>query len=164
MNSGKIIFNTVSEVGLRMMLLLNILKPEKIDLDRINYFDYLMLYMNDEKIQINSLHPEYPMMLIELFTKKELLKESLLYVGSKSLISIECSHKGISYSANSNTEWFLDCLMDDKYAKELIKRAEVIKDKFNFYQNSELKILIENMIKNKEKNFENLFPYEDGGI
>lgn len=164
MINENLIFNTVSEVGLRIMFLLEVLKPEKVDLDRLNYLDYLMLYMNDEKIQMNSLHPEYPMMLIELFAKKELLKSSLLYVGSKSLISIECSANGIIYSANSNTSWFLDSLMDDEYAKELIKRAKIIKEKFNFYKNSELKKIIEIRTKNEEKKFENLFPYIDGGI
>ena len=164
MKNENLIFNTISEIGLRIMFILDELKPEKVDLDRLNYFDYLMLYMNDGEMQMNSLHPEYPMMLVELFAKKELLKRSLLYIGSKSLITIECSANGINYSGNINTNWFLDSLVDEEYSQELIKRAKIIKEKFNVYKSSELKELIETRTKNKEKKFEYLFPYKEGEL
>lgn len=153
-------FNTRVEIGLRMMFLLNNLKPSKLDLDKLNYFDYLLLYLNDETLQIDSLHPEYPMMMIELFSKEELIKKALLYMGSKALISIECEENGIVYFANANTNWFLNGLPNNEYSQLLIERIDIIKKKFGDYSTEELKELIRKEIDKRENKFKDFFPYE----
>jgi hypothetical protein len=160
----KLIFNTSLEIGLRSMFLLSSLYPLKVNLDRLLYFDYLTIYTQDAELKIESLHPEYAMRIIELFSKREILKKALMRMTSKGLITIECGEEGFNYCANSNTNWFLEGLKDDEYSKELIKRTKAITEAFKNYSDEELRIFLEKSIESKQKKFNNFFPYMERGV
>lgn len=131
------IFNTPVEYGLRSLFILSGIAPKAADLQRLIYFDYLVLHTADIDSEQTSLHPSYPYRSAEILIKRERLKNGLLIMNSRQLIRIQFDGGGINYVASPLTQKFLEYLNSD-YAKQLKRCASFVIEKFNAYSDSEL--------------------------
>lgn len=131
------LFNTPVEYGLRSLFILSGIAPKAADLQRLIYFDYLVLHTSDIDPEQTSLHPSYPNRYAEILIKRERLRNGLLIMKSRQLISIKFDHGGITYASNPLTQKFLEYLTSD-YAQQLKSSASFVIEKFNTYSNSEL--------------------------
>lgn len=136
------IYNTPFEVGVRALMIIN--KYDKgIDLDSIIILDYLSLHANVVNYEFKSLHPDNPFHGIELFSKRNVIKESINLLIRKGLIDIEFSAKGILYVSNSITEYFLS-FFEGKYFNDLNCNIDNIVEKFKSYTQEDLQKYINN--------------------
>jgi hypothetical protein len=159
MNSSPI-FNTPLELGLRSLYLLNATYPSKCSLERLIYLDYFTIYTKDSKVSLESLHPNYPLRAIELFSKREAIKKGLLLMASRGLINIECDDIGFSYSANIDTDWFLQGLSDE-YSIELKEKASLVERNFSKLSDINLKNFVDTNIKSWGSEYNGFFPYKE---
>ncbi|UOF88946.1 hypothetical protein LSG31_13515 [Fodinisporobacter ferrooxydans] len=155
------IFNTPLELGLRCLYLLKVSYPSKCSLDRLILLDYLTIYTKDSKVSCDSLHPEYPLRTIELYGRRETIKKGILLMASRGLITIDCGESGFSYSANFDTDWFLESF-SNKYSKKLLEKAALIEASFRELSDIELEEFVDTNIKSWGKEYTNFFPYKDG--
>jgi hypothetical protein len=131
------LFNTPVEYGLRSLFILSGIAPKAADLQRLIYFDYLVLHTADIDSEQTSLHPSYPYRSAEILIKRERLRNGLLIMKSRQLISIKFDGGGINYAASPLTQKFLQYLTSD-YAKQLKSSVSFVIEKFNTYSDSEL--------------------------
>lgn len=131
------LFNTPVEYGLRALFILSSMAPRKADLQRLIYLDYLVLHISDVDPDQISLHPSYPHRSGEILVKRERLKNGLLIMKSRQLLSIKFDGAGITYSSNSLTYRFLEYLTSD-YAVQLKNSSDFVTNKFATYTDSQL--------------------------
>ncbi|MEX0772230.1 MAG: ABC-three component system middle component 2 [Balneolales bacterium] len=131
------LFNTPIEYGLRSLFILSGIAPKAADLQRLIYFDYLVLHTADIDSKQTSLHPSYPYRSAEILIKRERLRNGLLIMKSRQLIRIQFDGGGINYAASPLTKKFLEYQTSD-YAKHLKSCASFVTEKFNTYSDSEI--------------------------
>lgn len=119
-----LLFNSDVEVGIRILAIIESCNPTALSLDKIMYLDYLLLYgVKNEKGE--TLHPSYKLQILELTEHRDRIKNSILYLIKKDLISVLFNKNGIFYKANANSLWYIQN-MDSPYSIRLIKYAETI--------------------------------------
>lgn len=131
------LFNTPIEFGLRSLFVLNCIAPKSYDLQRLIYYDYLILHTSDIDPKQPSLHPSYPHRSAEILVKRERLRNGLLIMKSRQLIDIKFDGAGITYTANKLTEKFLQYLNSD-YAEHLKFCVTWVVQNFEDYSNEQL--------------------------
>lgn len=131
------LFNTPVEYGLRSLFILSSIFPKTADLQRLIYFDYLVLHTSDIDPEQTSLHPSYPHRSAEILIKRERLRNGLLIMKSRQLLNIRFDGGGITYVASPLTKKFLEYLTSD-YAQQLESSANFVTQKFSSYSDSEL--------------------------
>lgn len=131
------IFNTPLEVGLRSLILLTEATPTYMDLQRLVYYDYLLIHSGDIDNGPSSLHPATPFRSGEIIIKREALKRGLLLMKSKELVEINFSKKGILYKSTNLSRKFLE-YFTSVYAKYLKKTAKWVIKEFNDYTDRDL--------------------------
>lgn len=150
------IYNAPFEVGVRALMIIN--KYDKgIDLDSIIILDYLSLHANVVNYEFKSLHPDNPFHGVELFSKRNVIKESINLLIRKGLIDIEFSDKGIIYLSNSATEYFLS-FFEGTYFNDLNCSINKIVEKFKFYTQEELQKYINDNLETYEGKFMSTVP------
>lgn len=154
------IFNTPLELGLRCLHLLTASYPHECSIDRLIYFDYLTLYTKDSSVSSNSLHPEYPLRAVEVFVRRETIKQGLLLMSAKCLIGVNYNENGVFYCANSNTSWFLRGL-SGAYSEKLSEKSKLIVEHFKKYTDREIEEFINGNIKVWGDEFENYFSVDE---
>ncbi|MEH6955105.1 ABC-three component system middle component 2 [Neobacillus drentensis] len=142
-------FNSPFEVGLRTLIILAVASPNSLDLQRLIYYDYLVIHTNDVGVEDSppSLHPDTPHRSGEIIVRRKAMQEGLEIMYSKSLLNIIFDEKGISYSASELSQPFLD-LMESYYCKRLKNNASWVTKHFSEYSEEELKNFIERNIAN----------------
>lgn len=145
MNENKI-YNTPIEIGVRLLMIIVKNKIE-IDFDKLLILDYLSLHSNVINNEFKSLHPDNPFHGLEVYSKMNISKSAINLLVSKGLIDVKFTSKGIVYSSNSISEYFLSFFECDYY-KELEESIEKIIDNFNSYNSDELQ---EYIFKNIDK-------------
>lgn len=100
------------------------------------------------------------MRAIELFTRRETLQSGLSLMAGKGLIEIMYLEDGIYYSANINTNWFLDGLKGT-YSENLMTKTNLIAESFRQLSDAEIKNFIDSNIENWGNEFENYFSYKE---
>ncbi|ULO08980.1 hypothetical protein H1230_09520 [Paenibacillus sp. 19GGS1-52] len=158
--SNLLLFNTPLELGLRGLYLLQVSFPLKCSLDRLIFLDYLTIYTKDSDASFDSLHPEYPLRTIELFSRREAIKKGMLLMASKGLVNIDIEEEGFLYSANINTNWFIEALSEE-YSKKLMNNASLVEKRFRNLTDSELEKFVNTNIKSWGKEYLNFFPYKN---
>ena len=126
-------FNSPLETGVRNLFVLDKFKPKKIELQKLLFFDYLLVHSGDFEFQNSpkSLHPKTPFSKGEWILRRNLLKEGLILMFSKKLLSKSIDkNRGILYSSNKYTKPFIDNF-DGSYARKLNKRSQWISEKFD---------------------------------
>jgi hypothetical protein len=115
-------FNSALETGVRALWVLSEASPSAFDLQRLVYFDYLVVHSADAAGP-PSLHPRTPLRNGELLVRRGLIERGLLLMISRGLVQRSFDRRGISFTATEDAGPFLECLTSD-YAKALRDRAE----------------------------------------
>lgn len=135
------LFSTPLEVGLRAVVMLSALYPHAADLQRLVYFDYLMVHSGDVEGGPPSLHPATPHRSGEILVKRELLARGLRLMNSRELVVQELSDRGMVFRRSLVTDGFLTYL-DGDYVAQLRYRAAWIAELFGLRPDEELTALI----------------------
>ena len=111
-------FNGPVETGLRALFLLDAIAPATRDLQRLVYYDYLLLHSGDVANGPPSVHPAIPYRSGEILVRRQLNSRGLELMFSKELLVKRMSAEGITYSASDLCRPFLAYLQSD-YAAAL---------------------------------------------
>lgn len=121
-------FNSAVELGLRSLVLLEHAYPTKLDIQRLIYYDYLLVHSGDAGGP-TSIHPATPHRSGEVLVKRKMLEQGLVLFMSRKLILRQYNKKGIFYCASDNATPFIDCL-SSKYIGLLKERATWVFETF----------------------------------
>ena len=116
-------FNSSLEMGLRVSFLFKNTKKENLDLQRLVYYNYLLVHSSDISDIPNppkSLHPNLPGRSYEILISREIILDGLKLLLSKGLICIEYKKTGVKYKRNDETQSFLKYFKSN-YSKDLDK-------------------------------------------
>lgn len=130
-------FNSALETGLRSAAILAEACPQEFDLQRLLYFDYLVVHSSDADGPA-SLHPNTPLRNGELLVRRGVIERGLLLFISRGIIERNARSDGIFYAASEVAGPFLECL-HSAYSLELRLRATWAIDTFGALDDGELK-------------------------
>lgn len=153
------LYNSESEIGLRSLFILKALGPGFCSLDRLVYLDHLALYIEDFKKNTRNLHPKYPLQAIELFEKRELLKNAVFGFAMKGLVDIETDN-GLNFKCNANTLWLIDSI-SNTYSEHLANNIQLIIAEVNMRTDLELKDIIMAKVYTQSTEFDNFYPFSE---
>lgn len=105
-----------------MVHLLMALYPRKIDLQRLVYFDYAVIYSADLDGP-ESLHAPVPLRGGEFTSRREVIEEGLYLMAQRSFIEVCASEDGITYQLGENGPALVG-LIGGEYSRELSKRCK----------------------------------------
>ncbi len=129
-------FNSAIECGLRSLVILEHAFPRDYDLQRLVFYDYLLVHSGDAGGP-NSIHPATPHRSGEVLVKRKILEQGLLLMMSRKLVVREYDKTGIVYSASDNATPFLDSLAS-RYVGMLKERAIWLIEVFDEYTDKQL--------------------------
>lgn len=130
-------YNTVLEAGLRSLFIFAVKSEGFYDLQRLCYYDYLLVHSGDFEEGPKSLHPAIPLRSGEFIVRRRLIDAGLTLYLSRGLIERRLRPSGIEYSSSQLTGPFLDHFTSD-YAKRLKENAAWVVDTFEQYTNDKL--------------------------
>jgi len=110
------IFNSKVELATRASFILNFFYDRSLDLDRLVFFDYVLLYAKEFGGPSN-IHTDLPNKIAEIIRRRELLPDALKLFISKGLISIEANSGGVFFKASENTSQYIGCLKSEYFKK-----------------------------------------------
>lgn len=130
-------FNSPIECGLRSTVLLAAAFPQKLDIQRLVQYDYLLVHSGDIEGGPPSIHPPTPNRSGELIVRRPIIEAGIKMMMTKSIIEYELSSNGILYFAG---EWSLAFLgqLASVYTKALKKRAQWVVNEFAEYSDANL--------------------------
>lgn len=131
-------FNTPLESGLRSLVLLTEAFPEFYDLQRLVFFDYLIVHSADAPEGPTSLHPGTPHRSGEVLVRRGIVEDGLTFLLDRGLVEQRFEARGILYGATEYASPFLDCLRAP-YTVSLKERAKWVVQKFGGYTDEALK-------------------------
>ena len=135
-SSGVHPFNSPLECGLRSLIILEHAFPLGYDLQRLVFYDYLLVHSGDASGP-ESIHPATPHRSGEVLVKRQIIEQGLLLMMSRDLVNREYNAAGIIYQASENATTFLDSLRS-RYVRLLKERAAWVVNKFNELGDQEL--------------------------
>jgi hypothetical protein len=115
-------FNQPLELGLRALYVLDALAPEKADIQKLLFLDYILVHSSDVQNGPVSLHAAVPYRTGEWLAHHGSLQQGLAMFAAKELLVKEFSSDGILYSASELTKPFISHLKS-AYSSVLTKRA-----------------------------------------
>lgn len=130
-------FNSPLECGLRTLVLLAAAQPSECDLQRLIFYDYLLVHSGDVPDGPESIHPPTPLRSGEALVRRHWIERGLLLMISRELVVRTFSEKGIMYKASPLTESFLG-YMQQPYTKKLRERAQWVIARFGNYPDNQL--------------------------
>ena len=130
-------FNTPLETGLRTLFILNSVNPNFYDLQRLIFYDYLLVHSSDVPGGPPSLHPPLPYRAGEWLVRRKLVSDGLDLMISRELIERRFDKKGLIYGSTELTKPFLQYL-NSEYAKMVYSISIWLFETFTPYTNEEL--------------------------
>lgn len=146
------IFNNPIEISLRILILLNIDINNEYNLEKLTYFDYLMIHSGDIDNAPDSILPNSPYRFFEFHVNKENILQSVEFLWRKGLVDINYNANGIFYRANRLTNLFVKTLHSE-LSEQLKYTASWIVNNFYKYSESDLKELFYSKLKSKSIGF-----------
>lgn len=134
-------YNLPIEVGLRSLFILAEVFPVFCDLQRLVYYDYLLVYSGDVKNGPPSLHPQIPHRGGGWLVRRQLVESGLNLMLSKELIQKRFDRNGVTYGATDLTKPFLNYLTSE-YAQAMKNSAKWVAQEFRSYKDQELSIFM----------------------
>ena len=134
------LFNTPLEIGLRLIHIFNATN-KALDLQRLIYYNYLIIHSADIDGAPNSIHPALPNRACEMLVSRKIIKSGLNLLISKGIIRVVYSNSGIKYKSNPETS-FVNDHFNSKYSEELKMRAKWLIDHFDILSDSKLSQLM----------------------
>ncbi|CDT79402.1 conserved hypothetical protein [Vibrio coralliirubri] len=141
MNNTSNIFNSPVETGLRSLTLLEAGYPNAYDLERISYYDYLLVHSGDIEGGPISIHPNTPHRAGEILIRRPVIEQGLSAMISRGLIEVIYSQSGITYLATELATPFLDSLQAN-YTKKMIATASWVVGAFDGQSNEIIRNLV----------------------
>lgn len=123
------LFNKPVEVGIRALVLLKELYPMASDIQRLIYYDYLLLHSGDVEGGPPSLHPATPHRSCEILVRRKLMQTGLLLLQSKGLAKKGFESSGITYLCTEMAEPFLG-YFSSEYSQQLKEKAKWVIRRF----------------------------------
>ena len=136
----KRIFNNIPEISIRILVIL-LKSSRELSVQRIIYYDYLVVHLGDVDSSMTSLHPANPTHISELLVKRDLIKESINFLIFKGLIDIGYANNGINYCINNSGKGLL-AYFESIYFNKLISNAKYLDTRFGQLTDEELSIFI----------------------
>lgn len=115
-------FNSPIELGLRMVFLLQYLRPQSVDLQKLIMLDYALVYSADLGGP-SSLHTPVPHRGTEMYTRRGLIQQGLHLMSGKGLVHAEFTRSGISYMSGDRARSMVQGLSAPYFAS-LRERAQ----------------------------------------
>lgn len=131
------LYNTPLECGLRSVVILLEIFPQRVDLQRLVQYDYLLVHSADVPNGPSSIHPATPNRAGEMLVRRPIIENGIQMMMTKSLIECEFSSEGIRYYAG---EWAVTFIgrLESRYTAELRMRAEWAARRFEDYSDDRL--------------------------
>jgi hypothetical protein len=134
---GSSVFNSPLECGLRELVLLEAAKPEAYDLQRLVFYDYLLVHSGDVPGGPDSIHPATPLRSGEALVRRHWVERGLLLMVSRELVTRRFTPEGVLYEASPLTSAFLG-YMTSPYTLLLRERATWVTSSFRTYNEHDL--------------------------
>jgi hypothetical protein len=131
------LLNTPIECGMKSLIVLDAVSPQKCDLKRLVTFDYLLVHSGDISGGPASLHADSPFRSGEILVRREFIQRGLDLVVAKGLVVRHFSRDGVIYEAASFSGEFLGYL-DSTYAQRAIEIASWIGKTFGHMTDEKL--------------------------
>jgi hypothetical protein len=130
-------FNTPFEAGLRALFILQAISPTRADLQRLVFYDYLLVHSGDPGGGPPSIHAAVPHRSGEWMVKRQLIAAGLDLMFAKELIEKTFGLAGILYGASELTAPFLGYLQSD-YAETVRVSASWLAERFGALSDADL--------------------------
>ena len=138
------IYNTNSEIGCRILLLLGIVK-DAYSAERLGYYDYFSLHLSDLIDGYEGLHPSNPNHSSEIIIKRTVIKSAITYLISKGLVSVVYSASGFKYKNTDLAERLIE-LLDNTYSLKYRKCVAEVDKIFRHMKDDDITKYITNNI------------------
>jgi hypothetical protein len=138
------LFNSPLEVSLRLLFILD-RSTKALDVDRLVYYNYLLVHSSDIPDAPKSIHADLPKRSNEMPVSQLVVQKALTLLISKGLISINYSKKGIEYYKNPSTSLIVT-MFETPYSVMLRDRADWLCSKFDNYSDKQLADMIKEHI------------------
>jgi hypothetical protein len=125
------------ECGLRALVLLTASSPVGCDLQRLTFFDYLLVHSGDVPGGPASIHPATPLRSGEALVRRHWIEHGLRLMLSRELIEPGFSPNGITYQSTTLSAPFLGYL-EQQYTRLLRERAAWVIAEFGPYTDAAL--------------------------
>jgi hypothetical protein len=135
------VFNSPLEIALRLLFIFN-KTSRSLDLQRLIYYNYLLVHSADIPNSPKSIHADLPRRSCEMSVNRAVVKKGLTLLILKDLISVKYSNDGIQYRKNNNTESFAQ-YFESVYSQHLQERADWLCSNFDNLNDEQLSQLIE---------------------
>jgi hypothetical protein len=122
LDAWRYVFNSPLECGLRAVAVLLEAYPAKFDLQRLVYYDYLLVHSGDIEGGPPSIHPAVPHRSGEIVVRRKLVRQGLDFMMLKSLVCRDFAETGIVYYAGDDAAPFVD-MLTTPYVQQLRERA-----------------------------------------
>jgi hypothetical protein len=122
------LFNSPTEVGLRLLFIFD-KSTKAIDLQRLIYYNYLLVHSSDIDSNQKSIHPNLPNRACEMLVSRKIILKGLNLLISKGLIDVKYSKSGLKYKAISETTFFVSHF-ESEYSNLLKEKAQWTIDNF----------------------------------
>lgn len=130
------IFNSPEEVGVRILFILDVC-GNRMSSQRIMYYDYFALHLNDIDDNYDSLHPDNPNHSSEIAVRREKINQGLNLMISKGLLNVKYSKTGIYYQKNQLTSSFIE-LFQNGYSNRLKQNITIVDKLFREYSDNKI--------------------------
>jgi hypothetical protein len=115
-------FNSPVESGLRTLCILYEAYPAEYDLQRLVFFDYLLVHSGDAPDGPVSLHPPTPFRSNEFLVRRRLIESGVRLLLSRDLIHVRAADTGFVYRVSDVAASFVSALQTP-YTQSLRERA-----------------------------------------
>jgi hypothetical protein len=118
------LFNSVFETGVRTVFVLVSIYPEGVDLEDLLALDHLVVHAEDVGGP-KSLHPATATHATEMLVRRELIRDGLLLMQTKSMIDRIADERGLLYRAGDEAHNFVRYLASP-YFTQLREAADYL--------------------------------------
>jgi hypothetical protein len=130
------VFNSKIELATRASFILTCFSERSLDLDRLVFFDYVLLYAKEFGGPID-IHTDLPNKVAEIIRRRELFPAALKLFISKGLLSSEVNGEGIFFKASEATPQYVSCLKSE-YFKNLWTNLLWLEENFDWVDKQRL--------------------------
>lgn len=119
------LFNTPFESGLRALLILSVVAPENVSVDRMAAYDFMAMYGKDFGLTTFNLHGNSVFNFSEFPAKRSLLTKGVKDIALDGLITILQTASGFMYQINKNGITFVKAL-DTDYSQQYFEALKKV--------------------------------------
>jgi len=138
------LFNSPLEAGIRAVVVLEHLRPQKVDLAEMVLFDHIVVHTADLGGP-PSLHPDLPGRKGELLVRRRLVEKSLDLMRRCHLVDQESTDEGIMFAASDEAAAYVE-LLEAPYSERLKTCASWIAAQVREHSKERFKIMVRERI------------------